>query len=294
MKTFVCFPQKMDATFDPYQSDAEIMLIRKQIEEQTTKYIINTGEDDETVLYAHRAKLLRFSGSQWKQRGLGDVTILKHKYTGKLRVVMRNDEILNVCLNHILDNDVAYKPKQTKSWLFMVNDYSEGEYELLTLCLQFKTPEIAESFKRAIDDALATRVIEEHAFYCLDEDEKRKIHDLRLPFNFYDFKKVAKCVGCRGCQPGEFKCSFKESAVDLGSDEQPLPLIFKAITITDDSDEIKNLKLPNDFFQYRNNTECTGCRGCDSDAFIFSSVENNNSNIIGEDVNALPLYFKKK
>lgn len=52
-----------------------------------------TGEEDETVLYSHRAKLFRFTEGDWKERGLGDVKILKHNQTGKLRMVMRRDQV---------------------------------------------------------------------------------------------------------------------------------------------------------------------------------------------------------
>lgn len=49
------------------------------------KIDIKTGEEDEEVLYCHRAKLFRFADKEWKERGLGDIKILKHKDTGKLR-----------------------------------------------------------------------------------------------------------------------------------------------------------------------------------------------------------------
>lgn len=49
------------------------------------KIEVKTGEEDETVLYSHRAKLYRFKDSEWKERGLGDVKILQHKSTGKMR-----------------------------------------------------------------------------------------------------------------------------------------------------------------------------------------------------------------
>lgn len=49
------------------------------------KVEVKTGEEDEDVLYSHRAKLYRFRNSEWRERGLGDVKILKHKQTGRLR-----------------------------------------------------------------------------------------------------------------------------------------------------------------------------------------------------------------
>lgn len=49
------------------------------------KIEVKTGEENETVLYSHRAKLFRFTDKEWKERGLGDIKILKHKETGNLR-----------------------------------------------------------------------------------------------------------------------------------------------------------------------------------------------------------------
>lgn len=49
------------------------------------KVEVKTGEEDEEVLYSHRCKLYRFIDREWRERGIGDIKILKHKETGKLR-----------------------------------------------------------------------------------------------------------------------------------------------------------------------------------------------------------------
>lgn len=49
------------------------------------KVEVKTGEEDEEVLYSQRAKLYRFREKEWRERGLGDIKILKHKKTGQLR-----------------------------------------------------------------------------------------------------------------------------------------------------------------------------------------------------------------
>lgn len=52
---------------------------------------------------ARRAKLFRFhkGDMEWKERGTGDVRLMKNNVTGKTRVVMRRDKTLKVCANHI-------------------------------------------------------------------------------------------------------------------------------------------------------------------------------------------------
>lgn len=49
-----------------------------------------------------RAKLFKFDrdGREWKERGTGDVKLLKHKETKKVRLVMRRDKTHKVCANH--------------------------------------------------------------------------------------------------------------------------------------------------------------------------------------------------
>jgi Ran-binding protein 1 len=54
------------------------------------------------VLVLRRAKLFRFvtESSEWKERGTGDVRLLQHKESKKVRLVMRRDKTLKVCANH--------------------------------------------------------------------------------------------------------------------------------------------------------------------------------------------------
>ena len=50
-----------------------------------------------------RAKMFRFDkgANEWKERGTGDVKILQHKETKKVRVLMRRDKTMKVCANHL-------------------------------------------------------------------------------------------------------------------------------------------------------------------------------------------------
>lgn len=67
---------------------------------------------------------------------------------------MRREQVLKICLNHVLTKDIDYVAKDDKTWLFAVADFSEGIIEMNQFCLRFKTADIAKDFKAAIDKAL--------------------------------------------------------------------------------------------------------------------------------------------
>lgn len=68
----------------------------------TEKVETKTNEELEEQLFKMRAKLFVFKNDtlEWKERGTGDVRLLKHKENGKTRLVMRRDKTLKVCANH--------------------------------------------------------------------------------------------------------------------------------------------------------------------------------------------------
>lgn len=68
----------------------------------TEKVEVKTNEELEETTFKMRAKLFKFDreSREWKERGTGDVRLLKHKENGKTRLVMRRDKTLKVCANH--------------------------------------------------------------------------------------------------------------------------------------------------------------------------------------------------
>jgi len=51
-----------------------------------------------------RAKLFRWAKEadppEWKERGTGDVKLLKHRKNSKIRLLMRRDKTFKTCANH--------------------------------------------------------------------------------------------------------------------------------------------------------------------------------------------------
>ncbi|XP_053601362.1 E3 SUMO-protein ligase RanBP2-like [Plodia interpunctella] len=198
------------------------------------KVDVITGEENETELYGHRAKLFRFTAGEWKERGIGVVKILKHNNTNKLRVVMRREQVLKICLNHTLTPDIIYSSKDDKTWLFVANDFSDGELSLHNFCLRFKTKEIALEFKEAIDRARGDDSSEKSHSDAIKKDssddvvfvseiqatkeEKEKAKELKLPENFFTYTNKAPCSGCRGCiEDEDSNISSSNSSIVVGS-----------------------------------------------------------------------------
>lgn len=115
-----------------------------------------TGEEDEQVLYSQRVKLFRFdtSTSQWKERGVGNLKFLKNDTNGRLRVLMRREQVLKVCANHWITTTMNLKPLagSDKAWIWMANDFSDGDAKLEQLAAKFKTTELAEEFKQKFEE----------------------------------------------------------------------------------------------------------------------------------------------
>ncbi|KAL0177161.1 hypothetical protein M9458_026055, partial [Cirrhinus mrigala] len=117
-----------------------------------------SGEEDEEILFKERTKLYRWDRelNQWKERGVGDIKILCHPMKKRYRVVMRREQVLKVCANHTISQSIELKPMNTSAnaLVWTATDYSgtKGDGKVEQLAAKFKTPELAESFRRAFTD----------------------------------------------------------------------------------------------------------------------------------------------
>ncbi|ALC45939.1 Nup358, partial [Drosophila busckii] len=200
------------------------------------KIDVKTGEEDEELLYVQRSKLYRLTEEgEWKERGLGDVKILRHKQSKSLRCVMRREQVLKTCLNHVLNADVIYKPKDDKTWLFVVHDYSEGETQLERFALRFKNQEIAQAFHNAVQEALSGTAVaikdteEQPAAVGQQQPAavSKELQELanKVQLNTEFFTSEHKCAGCRGCEPD----SFAYGPVSTPTEQAALPMMQPAL-----------------------------------------------------------------
>ncbi|KAJ0067701.1 hypothetical protein NL108_009841, partial [Boleophthalmus pectinirostris] len=95
-----------------------------------------------------RAKLYRFASDneppEWKERGTGDVKLLKHKESGSIRLLMRRDRTLKICANHHITPAMELKPNagSDRAWVWnTLADYADECPKAELLAIRFLNSE---------------------------------------------------------------------------------------------------------------------------------------------------------
>ncbi|XP_004475254.1 ran-specific GTPase-activating protein [Dasypus novemcinctus] len=120
---------------------------------------IKTLEEDEEELFKMRAKLFRFASEsdlpEWKERGTGDVKLLKHKEKGTIRLLMRRDKTLKVCANHYITPLMELKPNagSDRAWVWNTHaDFADECPKPELLAIRFLNAENAQKFKKKFEE----------------------------------------------------------------------------------------------------------------------------------------------
>ncbi|KAJ3591688.1 hypothetical protein NHX12_006820 [Muraenolepis orangiensis] len=141
---------------DMYKTEENDDIQFEPVVQMPEKVDLVTGEEEEQALYSQRVKLFRFDpgASQWKERGLGVLKFLKNATNGRLRVLMRREQVLKVCANHWITTTMNLKPLagSDKAWMWLANDFSDGDARLEQLAAKFKTAELALEFKQKFEE----------------------------------------------------------------------------------------------------------------------------------------------
>ena len=153
--------QPLDLSKSPLQSpelyhEEETNVYFEPLVHLPDDYEVKTGEEDEEVLYVHRAKLYRFHDGEWKDRGLGDVKLLRHRTTRRTRILMRREQVLKLCLNHQVAPELELKPMAGAdgcAWVWHAEDFADGSSTHEQFAIRFKTAQDAEEFKAVFDGA---------------------------------------------------------------------------------------------------------------------------------------------
>ncbi|XP_060533413.1 ran-specific GTPase-activating protein-like [Cylas formicarius] len=121
---------------------------------------VSLNEDDETEFLKIRAKLYRFDSlsepAEWKERGTGELKILRHNENSSFRIVMRRDKTLKVCANHFITPWMELKPNSTnkKAFIYTVlGDFADEQVKSECLAVKFGSMENANLFKNKFEEA---------------------------------------------------------------------------------------------------------------------------------------------
>ncbi|KOX69702.1 Ran-specific GTPase-activating protein [Melipona quadrifasciata] len=121
---------------------------------------VSNNEEDEVEMIKMRAKLYRYDSSnnpaEWKERGTGEVKLLRHKTKHTVRVVMRRDKTLKICANHFVTPWMELKPNcgSDRAWVWSVlADYADEQLKPELLAIRFANVENATVWKEAFEKA---------------------------------------------------------------------------------------------------------------------------------------------
>ena len=183
------------------------------------KIDVKTGEEDEEVMFSHRAKLYRFvaEDKQWKERGVGDIKLLKNRQTGKIRVLMRRDQVLKICANHQITADMKLQPNagSEKSWVWStMADLSEQECRAERLAAKFKSADIAKQFKEKFEECQEMLTNQTPVKPQEEQKDEKAKEDLMAKFKpaegswecnicmVYNDSDKVECAACGSLKPG--------------------------------------------------------------------------------------------
>jgi Ran-binding protein 1 len=116
------------------------------------------------LLFSKRSKLFVYGetlldvgtgNKTWKERGIGDIRLLRHKEMQKIRLLMRQEKTMKVIVNHFVDPRIAMEPNvgSDRSWVWSAFDFSDGESLKETIfAIRFADSDIANEFKAKFEE----------------------------------------------------------------------------------------------------------------------------------------------
>lgn len=119
---------------------------------------VHTNEEEEEELVKIRARLYRYDTGdhEWKERGTGDIKLLRHKVNNTVRVVMRRDKTLKVCANHFITPDIRMNvhcgSDKAFNWSVFA-DFADETMKQELLAIKFGNAQNAELWKTKFAEA---------------------------------------------------------------------------------------------------------------------------------------------
>lgn len=189
---------------------------------------VNSGEDGEIEMFKRRARLYRYahecSPPEWKERGTGDVKIMKDVENMSVRIVMRREKTLKLCANHLILPWMEIKPNcgSEKAWVWKTQaDYADEEPKQETLAIRFGSVENSKLFEAAFIEARN---------YALEEEAKSFNKSLEESIE-KDTDVGDKC---------EEKDANNDGKVTVNGEEEVTNIQEKETVVTNDESNLSN------------------------------------------------------
>uniref|UniRef100_A0A0A9AFC9 RanBD1 domain-containing protein n=1 Tax=Arundo donax TaxID=35708 RepID=A0A0A9AFC9_ARUDO len=114
---------------------------------------VETGEENEKVVFTADSALYEYLDGGWKERGKGELKLNVPVSGGeRARLVMRAKGNYRLVLNASLYDDMSLKDMDKKGVTFAcMNSISESQSGLATFALKFKDTVTREDFKAAVE-----------------------------------------------------------------------------------------------------------------------------------------------
>jgi len=184
--------------------------------------VVNSGEEGEEEMFRRRAKLYRYaheeSPAEWKERGTGEVKIMKHPETGSARIIMRREKTMKVCANHSILSWMDLKPNcgSQKAWVWKTQaDFADALTEedrpkQETLAIRFGTIDNSKAFETAF--LLARQYVLENQAARIErgQGDGQENEDQQLDI----LKRIARAV------EGEMEKENKPDTVEEAENEE--------------------------------------------------------------------------
>ncbi|XP_070173906.1 E3 SUMO-protein ligase RanBP2-like isoform X2 [Littorina saxatilis] len=205
------------------------------------KVEVKTGEEEEEILFEGRAKMYRFTDKEWKERGLGVIKILQHRDTGRIRVLMRREQVLKICCNHYITGELDLKPmprSDGKAWIWYAMDFTEDEGSMEQLAVRFRDPDTANRFKKVFDESREKMMTPSKA-------ESGNIDP-------------SKSDAASATSPADVSRRLFQQ-----EDDGDVEFMYEETATPEQVERARQLMLPDNFYLYESKPGCPGCIGCE-------------------------------
>lgn len=227
-----------------------------------------TGEEDEEIMFKNRCKLFRFNSElkEWKEKGVGDIKILKHKLKNTYRVLMRREQVLKLCANHRINPDIKLENLNEKQLTWHVQDCSEEQPRSEILLAKFRHEEEATKFKTVFQEV--QKILKTNPSNpTISSGLKTEVIPNKISLANKLDAGSWKCDGCLSMnKPNTTKCACCETPKPNNNNNNDEVILIKTVEASKEQiAKARQYKLPDNFYLYEKTADCKGCRGCEKE-----------------------------